>query len=58
MIEFWGGEPLLYLDEIKYIVENLKVKPLVFSIVTNGTLINIDFITQLYRQFKTSRKLK
>ena len=44
MIEFWGGEPLLYLDEIKYIVENLKVKPLVFSIVTNGTLINVDFI--------------
>ncbi len=40
-IEFWGGEPLLYLEEIKYIVRNLKIKPKGgFSIITNG--LNLD----------------
>lgn len=45
-IEFWGGEPLLYLDEIKYIVENLnKLSPyLLYCIVTNGTLLTLENI--------------
>lgn len=43
-ISFWGGEPLLNLDAIKYIVEKsekiTQKNSLNFLIVTNGTLIN------------------
>ena len=39
---FFGGEPLLYFDKIKEIVERVeKINPFVsFSIITNGLLIN------------------
>lgn len=47
MIEFWGGEPLLYLEEIKYIISNLKNKPMVFCITTNGTLLTIEIVKYL-----------
>lgn len=42
-IEFTGGEPLLYFNVIKLIVESLKQKKCVnfsFSLITNGLLIN------------------
>ena len=43
-IEFWGGEPLLYLEEIKYIVEHLINKPKYFLIITNGMLLTLDLV--------------
>lgn len=43
-ISFWGGEPLLNFDVVKYIVEKSELiapkNSLNFLIVTNGTLIN------------------
>ena len=46
-IEFWGGEPLLYWEEIKYIVDNLPEKKYNFLIITNGTLLTIDKVQYL-----------
>lgn len=43
-IEFWGGEPLLYIEEIKYIVEHLTIKPHHFVIITNGMLLTLDLV--------------
>lgn len=40
-LEFWGGEPLLYLPEIEYIVKNLVNKPgNGFLMFTNGINLN------------------
>lgn len=40
---FWGGEPLLFLDTIKTIVDIFKDK-VEYSIVTNGKLLNDDIV--------------
>ena len=41
-IYLFGGEPLLYKNEVKYFCENLKAKQ--FVITTNGTLLDEAFI--------------
>lgn len=41
-IYLFGGEPLLYKDEVKFFCENLKANQLV--ITTNGTLLDEPFI--------------
>jgi radical SAM protein with 4Fe4S-binding SPASM domain len=43
-IELWGGEPLLYLDKIKMIVEAFDRPKLVWSMITNGTLLTTELI--------------
>jgi uncharacterized protein len=45
-IEFWGGEPFLYLAKIKKLLPTLRARyPNVqFSIVTNGSLIDEEII--------------
>lgn len=45
-IEFWGGEPLLYLKKIKYMAPLLRKKfPYAkFSMITNGSLLNDDVV--------------
>lgn len=40
-IEFWGGEPMLYMPDIQYIISNLNVQPENgYLIFTNGILLN------------------
>lgn len=41
-IEFWGGEPLVYIKTIKPLAEKLREKypNALFSMVTNGSLLN------------------
>jgi uncharacterized protein len=41
-IEFWGGEPLVYIKTIRPLAEQLRVKfpNAQFSMVTNGSLLN------------------
>jgi len=47
-VHFYGGEPLLYLDEIKQLVERLKrVSNINFSMVSNGTLITDEVLRYL-----------
>lgn len=41
-VYLFGGEPLLYKDEVKYFCENLKAKQ--FVITTNGILLDEEFI--------------
>lgn len=41
-VEFWGGETLLYTEEIKYIVENLAKLPFALQVITNGTKLNME----------------
>lgn len=45
-IEFWGGEPLLYWEKIKYLVPVLsEMFPNTrFSMVTNGTLLTTEIV--------------
>ena len=45
-LRFYGGEPLLFFKEIKYIVKtiNRNNDKFVFSITTNGTLLDIEKI--------------
>jgi uncharacterized protein len=48
-IEFWGGEPFLYFAKLRRLVPELRNRfpPSVFSIVSNGSLLNaeiLDFI--------------
>lgn len=40
-IEFWGGEPLVYIKTLKPLAESLRVKypKAVFLIITNGSLL-------------------
>lgn len=39
-----GGEPLIYKNEIEKIITNLKNKDLRTTIITNGVLMNKDFV--------------
>ena len=43
-IEFWGGEPLLYIDTIYKICEKFKGKVGYFQIITNGLLLTKEII--------------
>jgi len=45
-IEFWGGEPLLYWNKIKFLLEKLteRFPEVSYLIITNGSLIDDDFI--------------
>lgn len=50
-IEFWGGEPLLYWEKIKYLLPKLReiFIDVEFGMVTNGSLITeeiIDYIIE------------
>ena len=42
-IMFWGGEPLIYIDIIKNVVNRLKDK-VSYSLVTNGGLFTADIV--------------
>lgn len=48
-IEFWGGEPLVYWDTMKYLAERLHASypKAVFNMVTNGTLLDDEKIAWL-----------
>lgn len=46
-IEFWGGEPLLYIKEILYIVRHLKHND--YLIITNGMLLNLKLVKFLMK---------
>jgi uncharacterized protein len=46
-IELWGGEPLLYWDKIKKIIEAFDRPKLVWSMVTNGTLLTPEIVNYL-----------
>lgn len=39
MLGFWGGETLLYAEEINYILSKVTIVPKEISIVTNGILL-------------------
>jgi uncharacterized protein len=43
-IEFWGGEPLVYIKTLMPLAEALRVKypDTQFSIITNGSLLNVE----------------
>lgn len=43
-IEFWGGEPLVYIKTLRPLAELLRTKyPLArFSVITNGSLLNAE----------------
>ena len=43
-IEFWGGEPLVYIKTLRPLAEALRAKyPLArFSVITNGSLLNAE----------------
>lgn len=43
-IRFYGGEPLLYFKDIKYIVQKLQNINVDFSIITNGKLLSQDIV--------------
>ena len=42
-IIFWGGEPLVYLDSIKFVVSVFGNK-VDYALVTNGLLVDSDFV--------------
>jgi len=42
-IVFWGGEPLLYIDTIKYII-SLLGDNMYYGMVTNGSLLTEDIV--------------
>lgn len=44
-IEFWGGEPLLYIDTIYKILERFPT--MTFSMITNGSILSIPMIDKL-----------
>ncbi len=43
IVYLFGGEPLLYKNEVRYFCENLKARQ--FVITTNGTLLDEEFIS-------------
>lgn len=48
LLQFWGGEPLLYFADIKYLVEQLG-HSFEYSIITNGALLTdsiVEFINE------------
>lgn len=52
-IEFWGGEPLVYWKTLKPLAEAIRekydwMKPIDFSIITNGSLLNDEICDWLY----------
>ena len=53
---FWGGEPLVYFDTMKKVVEMIKEKDkdglITFSMVTNGKLINDKTIPWIKENLK------
>lgn len=42
-VYFWGGEPLLYPDIIKYVVDKLE-DSVYYTIVTNGSQLNQEWV--------------
>ena len=49
-IEYWGGEPLLYWDEIEYLIERSKSFPtehINHHITTNGSLLNAKMVNTI-----------
>lgn len=46
-LEFWGGEPLLYKEEIRYLVDRFKDKVDKIQIITNGSLLDEAFARYL-----------
>ena len=53
MLQFWGGEPLLYFDIIKDIVERIKLKniskAILFGFITNGALLSNEAVDYLIK---------
>lgn len=45
-IRFYGGEPLLFFDQIKEVVKEIRSMelPVMFSIITNGKLLTLDIV--------------
>lgn len=44
-LQFYGGEPLLYFNQIKEIVENTKdISNIHFSVITNGKLMSDEMV--------------
>lgn len=43
-VRFYGGEPLLYFNNIKDIVSKLQDENITFSIITNGKLLSKDIV--------------
>lgn len=43
-IRFYGGEPLIYFNSIKYIVNKLKDVNVTFSIISNGKLLTKEIV--------------
>ena len=43
-IEFWGGEPFVYIKTLRPLAEALRVKypDTAFSVITNGSLLTLD----------------
>lgn len=60
-VSFWGGEPLLNFEVIKYIVEQFQPyqteeREISFLVVTNGTLLNCE-ILEFFREYKIRMQL-
>lgn len=56
-VRFYGGEPLLFFDNIKYFVQELHDKNVVFSAISNGRLLTrdiVDFINKYNISFGIS----
>lgn len=60
MIQFFGGEPLLNrklmlncIPEIKQIFEGRNIKEPIYTVVTNGTLIDDEYIELFNRYFES-----
>lgn len=49
-IEFWGGEPLVYLKTLKPLAEALRqaYPKINFSMITNGSLLTIELVDWLF----------
>ena len=48
ILNFFGGEPLLFLDIIKDIIERVIEDYVDFSIITNGSLITDEFVSYVH----------
>jgi uncharacterized protein len=61
MVQFWGGEPLVYWSSIVKLVSFFKLhrqgKQLKFYMICNGSLLTddkVDFLLDLYREYPIS----
>ena len=48
-LRLWGGEPLMYLPQIKQVVQELKKSPVQLAITTNGSLLTqeiVDYVNE------------